>query len=373
MKVTIIRTKSMVDSAAFKLADTLSKIGFDVTLLIWDRQDDLEALKTDYKLKKFLFKAPFGKATYLFYLPIWWIYEFIYLSKDDSDVIHLCDLDTLIPAIIVKVFRKKKLFYTIYDLYANGIPRIKPVALYTLIKKIVVGIEIFGIGFTDFLFLVDESRYEEVKGARIRNLNYIYNSPPDILDTKKSHDQNKQFCIFYAGLISDNRGIDHIIEAITDLNVKLTVAGRMTEIGSELVETAINKNQLKVEYIGLINYDEVLARTLNSDLVFRFSDPNIPETKTASSNKIFEAMMCGKPIIVSEGSSMSQIVKKENCGIVVEFGNVNEIRDAILKMCYNENLRNQLGKNGRKAYERQYDWKIMEKRLINAYEQFSTD
>ena len=28
----------------------------------------------------------------------------------------------------------------------------------------------------------------------------------------------------------------------------------------------------------------------------------------------------------------------------------------------------ELGKNGRKAYEQKYSWKIMEKRLVRAYE-----
>ena len=78
-------------------------------------------------------------------------------------------------------------------------------------------------------------------------------------------------------------------------------------------------------------------------------------------------MMCGKPILVSDDSSMAGIVRQNNCGLVVPYGDVGAIREAIVKLVTNPGLREELGKNGRRAYEEKYSWTIMEKRLVDAY------
>ncbi|UTB33116.1 MAG: hypothetical protein NKF70_02255 [Methanobacterium sp. ERen5] len=156
------------------MAETLSKNGHKVTLLIWDRQNDFKMEKEMYNVHKFSLKAPYDKLTALFYLPFWWIYEFYFLLSHKADVIHACDFDTLWPAIIAKSINRSKFFYIIYDFYADNLPKL-PV----FIRKTIIFLEKSGISFSDTLFLVDESRYEQVKGAKIKKLVYIYNSPQD--------------------------------------------------------------------------------------------------------------------------------------------------------------------------------------------------
>jgi glycosyltransferase involved in cell wall biosynthesis len=103
-------------------------------------------------------------------------------------------------------------------------------------------------------------------------------------------------------------------------------------------------------------------------MLFRFSDPALPtKNKYASPNKLFEAMMCGKPILVSDNSSMARIVRHNKCGLVIPYGDVGAIRDAIVKLMTNPGLQEELGINGRKAYEEKYSWTIMENRLVTAY------
>jgi len=126
----------------------------------------------------------------------------------------------------------------------------------------------------------------------------------------------------------------------------------------------------KIEFLSWLPYDEVIRYTRNADILFALYNPNIPNNRYASPNKLFEAMMCSKPIIVSDGSSMADIVRKENCGLVVPYGNVEAIKHAILTLKDNPELCTQLGRNGRGAYEEKYSWKIMEERLLAAYSQF---
>jgi glycosyltransferase involved in cell wall biosynthesis len=119
--------------------------------------------------------------------------------------------------------------------------------------------------------------------------------------------------------------------------------------------------------LGRIPYNEVIERTMKADLLFAFYDPAVPNNRYASPNKLFEAMMCGKPILVSEGTAMADIVRQEKCGIVVPYKDLQAIKKAIISLQHNPGLALSLGNNGRKAYELRYNWKIMESRLLDLY------
>jgi glycosyltransferase involved in cell wall biosynthesis len=74
-----------------------------------------------------------------------------------------------------------------------------------------------------------------------------------------------------------------------------------------------------------------------------------------------------KPISVSKGTTMTDIVEKENCGLAVDCNSVDEIRKAIIRLKEDPDLCRQLGANGRRAYEERYNWEIMENRLLELY------
>src|SRR5205807_2623613 len=124
----------------------------------------------------------------------------------------------------------------------------------------------------------------------------------------------------------------------------------------------------RLHFIGWIpRHEDLLREEMNSDILFRFSDPKHPKTRYESPNKLFDAMMCAKPIIVSAGGSMARIVKEEACGLVVPFGDIPAIQQAITKLRDNPDLRLRLGSNGRRAYEQRYNGAIMRERLLRAY------
>ena len=193
------------------------------------------------------------------------------------------------------------------------------------------------------------------------------NTPIDMIKIERKTTKNKVFSIFYGGLLAEERGFYQIINAIKDFNdVKLIIAGfgKDEEKLQKLFQKAEN-----VRFIGKIPYKDVIKYTKKADLLFALYDPSIPNNKFASPNKIFEAMMCKKPIIVSDCSTMSRIIKEENCGIVVSYNDIESIRNAILKLKNDLQLCKLLGNNGRKAYENKYNWDVMQKRLLQIYKE----
>lgn len=83
---------------------------------------------------------------------------------------------------------------------------------------------------------------------------------------------------------------------------------------------------------------------------------------------VLEAMTCELPVIVSERAGSSEVVKKHNCGIIVDPTNEKKIQNAILKLSENKKNRQILGKRGNLAVKNYYTWDIMIKSLKKLYD-----
>jgi glycosyltransferase involved in cell wall biosynthesis len=83
-------------------------------------------------------------------------------------------------------------------------------------------------------------------------------------------------------------------------------------------------------------------------------------------DKLFEAMMCGIPLITNVAT---EIVNETQCGIIVDYNNIDHIREAVVNLRDNLYLRKRLGDNGRNAFLRKYNWNAMEQKLFKIYQE----
>jgi len=350
-----------------KNIQVLATQGYEIDILSWDREN--KHSKTEhsdsYQAYRFKLKAPFG-VKILFYLPIWWFYEFNWLMKHDWDIVHAFDFDTLPPAVLVAKLKRKKVIYEIADYYQYMIP------LPSYVTRVSNFIDHFFMGLTDAIIIADEYKLGGLKGISDAKITVIYGSPPDVL--KKYEDpqrKNKTFKVFYCGSLHKERrlNLDKVINAIREMNnVNLVIAGYGTLV-SELKD--LIKGAANIEFIGSIEYEEALRRTVNSDLLVAMHSAFTLSNNFNLSVKVYEALMAGKPILVSSGHNAADFVEKEKCGLAVDESSIKEIRNAIEKLRDNPDLCRQLGENGRKLYEQRYSWDIMEKRLISLYGRMS--
>lgn len=365
MKIIFIRSNSISRGPSYdRAAASLSRNGNEVIYLGWDRdnkhpQEEYNGL---YTIHRFQMKAPHGSFSLMFYLPFWWLYEFYFLMRNSSDVIHACDFDTLIPAVSAKLLKNSKLCYTIYDFYADNLPAKTP----AFIRRIVSFTEKFFIRFADLTFLVSMAQKNQISNAKVKNLEFIYNTPNDVANQVTSpKSQNKCFLIFYAGELSFARGLNLLCKVVNELNdVRLVLAG--SRIVDPDLKILVEKSK-NIEFMGWMDHNEVLKWTLKSDMSFAFYDPKVPNNLYGSPNKLFEAMMCAKPIVVNSESAAAKIIDECGNGITVPFNDENALKSVILKLKADPKLREKFGNNGRKAYENKYNWKLMERKLLNSY------
>lgn len=364
-KIIIVRSRA-IDPTVNRIAKALANSRYDVELLLWAREGagHIE-LKDGYSIYNFGLKAPYYKPSLLFYIPIWWLCEFFFLVTSKPNIIHACDLDTLLPAILASKITGAKVCYTIYDFYADILPKQVP----SIIKRLVAFVEKTSLRFVDTLFLVDRARFEQIRGAKVKKVEYIVNSPEDFLKPKLDIEAHSSLSMFYAGYLDKSRGLEELMNGIKDLeNITLTIAGSGEE---EVYIKAISKRMTNLQFIGQISYQEVIKRELDADILFAFYNPKLSSNKYASPNKLFEAMMCAKPIIVNEGTTAGKIVANHRCGLIIPYGDIKAIKAAVINLRDSPFLRQWLGWNGRRAYEEYYSWGIMKSRLVSAYKELS--
>jgi len=369
MKDIIMLRSHYPDTRLEKEAGTLVRSGYNVTLLVWDRgRTRATQGSCPYRVKRFKLRVSPDSLKVCIYLPIWWLYIVFQLLIEKWDAVHAADFDTFAPALAIAKVTKKPIVYDIFDFYADMIRfPIFPKTSRTFFARL----DRYLMAFADVLILPDDSRREQIGLSINEESVTIVNAPLDTSPKASILTRRipESLTIYYGGNISDDRGTDTICEAVRDLpDVRLVIMGPCSVTYGERLKSICHKTQNIELHLNWIQHSEIIRQTVISDMLFAFYDPNIPNNKYASPNKLFEAMMCSKPILVNDGTSTAKIVREEECGLVVPYGDVDAIKHAILTLKHDPALRKRLGDNGRKAYATKYNWATMEERLLKVYE-----
>lgn len=370
-RIILIGTTTLAQSyRASKEVRTLIHKGYMVTFLGWDRglvpaveQWETEDYPREIRLK---LKGPSGIKV-LFLYPIWWCFVLFLLLVTKWDIVHAINFDSIPPAVIAGKLKRKPIIYEILDGYEDAL------LLPKLIRDACVKVDKLFMWLANGIILVDEMQVEEVGGIPNSKVVAVYDSPSDTSGNMRiTHRGNDTFTLFYGGGLFAWKALnlDKIFAAIKDIEgVKIIIAG-YGDLVEEIKEWSC-KMPDKIQFIGEISHTEVLQRSVEADLLFVLRSPIPLTNKYICGTKLLEAMMYGKPILVNKGTSTASKVYEENCGLVVDSSNIQEIKEAIIKLRDNPELRKKLGTNGRRAYEQRYSWEIMEQRLIALYRELT--
>ena len=372
--IAIVRNNLIVyDTGLVRVIRTLAR-RYSTVVLGWDREHsqpyDSDKLKkqilgrsatnNSIDLKILKLKAPVRAASYVrylplvFFFPVFWIWVFINLVIHKPKVVTACDLDTVFPCYVYKKLFRKKLVFYVFDRYAlTFIPK-----KFNLLFNAINTIEESYSKRSDVLITVAEKVLATFK-KKPKHCAILMNSPEDHnYGDKGKYRKDRTFRIVYGGHIMHDRSLEIICSAIKGLNnVEFYMHGLLID-KKLLDEISLLPN---VKYKGyLTNSDEYYKSIMMADVMIAVYAPGNASYSITMHNKTYEAMMCGIPIITNLSS---EFVKNLEFGIIVDYGNVEQIRTAIVNLRDNPKLCETLGNNGRKAYLEKYNWKIAEKEI----------
>jgi glycosyltransferase involved in cell wall biosynthesis len=369
--IVVVRTANSViyDPRVTKIVTSLSK-KYSIIALGWNRDGVSQEKIDNYVVKAELFglKTSVWKPSLiriiirlLIFFPPFWTWVFIKLLIYRPKIVHACDLDSIPPCYIYKILFGKKLVFDIFDRYAMALipPRFKK--LYNVINSL----EEFFCKHSDALIIASGEEVLRTIQNKPRRFAVLMNCPQEYLideEKIKLNSKNHDFKLVYTGGVRADRALELVAKAITELSgVDFVIAGPIID-----ENVLINIQKLpNVKYLGLLTPIEALSLEASSDALVALYDPKILWNSISLPNKLFEAMMCGVPLITN---LYHEIVQETACGIIVEYDNMEQIKRTIMKLRADPDLRKKIGENGRRAFLEKYNWKIMEHRLYNIYE-----
>jgi len=290
---------------------------------------------------------------------------FVWLVKNckSYDIIHACDLQTVIPALIPIILFKKKLVYDIYDYFSdtahgNG-----------LVLKMANKFETAVINRATATIICSERREEQIKPAKPKKMAIIHNAPS--VNQIKASDKNicltRTECIklVYVGNLVEDRCIRELIEVVKQYpSIELHIGG-MGDLTEFVQETSNEISNLY--FYGKMAYDDVLALEKECDIMVAFYDQEVPNHKYAAPNKFYEAIALGKPLVMFHNTGVDDIIDKYDLGITVE-QSVTSMIKGISELIARQDEWKCMGERAKYIFKELYSWEIMEYRLNQLYE-----
>jgi len=373
MKILMILSNSVkYDPRVYNEAQSLISAGHQVHMICWTRNsrgdrspqketfDSMTIHYIDDSTFMTLLKNPALKN------PFWWQKACQKAAKLHNgeftfDAVHCHDLDTLPAGVWLKKKLKVKLVYDAHEIFGYMIEQDTARAITTA----AFALEKYCVKYTDHLITVNEA---------VKNYLASISSTPCaiVMNCKNISDRTYHppaaniFTISYIGILHKNRMFPELIDIIGKLDrVKFIMAG----FGKKTLIDAIQKKSAgydNVEFIGRVSSQEVLSKTLGSNAIICLLNPKNRNNQAGLPNKVFEAMVTGRPIIATKGLYYSGIIERNDLGITTNYDPSN-ITDAVVKLRDDPRLCERLGRNGLKAALEKYNWENEEKKLLEVY------
>lgn len=358
------------DPRVEKQARTLARAGWQVSAVGWDRSGKLpkQEQRDLFSIYRTGPRAAFGTGFRNLVGLIRWewdLLKWLWFNRSRYSHIHAADLDTLLPALILKYLAKKRVVYDIFDFFADS--RKGP----AIFKKVARNVEIWAIGLADAVILADQSRVGQIHGAKPKYLEFILNSPEFFQEAtssleKPSH-SSPNLRIVFVGFLQEQRWLFEMLDLVEkhlDWHFDLAGFGDLEESLRARIKTIRN-----AKFHGRVSHTTAMELSAHADVLFAIYDPKVPNHKYSSANKLFEAMMLGKPILVARGTGMDQMVEKYNLGFVVDYDSPEEVEKILLRVAsWDIATKGAFAKRVRSVFHNHFSWEIMSKRLLKLYE-----
>jgi glycosyltransferase involved in cell wall biosynthesis len=194
-----------------------------------------------------------------------------------------------------------------------------------------------------------------------------FKNSPKFGEFKSKYRIEEKYLILYFGRINKRKGIEFLIKSFFQLNnerndVFLVIAGHDEGCLKKLVEL-IQKLNLQNKVLILNIFIENISE------IYKDADILVyPATYEIFGLVPFEALLCGTSVIVADDCGCGELVRKEDCGLLVKYGDILDLKEKIKYLIENPEIRMRLVQNGQKFILDNLTWDSTIKKFEITYE-----
>lgn len=291
--------------------------------------------------------------------------------KIDADIYQLHSPELLSLGVLLKN-RDKIVIYDAHEDLPNHI--LEKEWLPTIIRKplsfLVKSYMNYILKFYDFIItphshVVNSLKKINFNTILIANFPIIQNRKFVSLDEFVSRE--KKIC--YTGTVYSYSNQEIIIDAIKDINnISYEIAGHFDNIH---YQTLMKQQGFdKVKFHGRLSWEKINAfydNMLIGLVIYDYKYNLGYKLGSFGTNKLFEYMESGLPFICTDYLLWKKIIDKYKCGIYVQPRNLTQIKEAITYLLDNPEIAYKMGRNGRNAVLREFNWNTQENIYLNIF------
>lgn len=193
------------------------------------------------------------------------------------------------------------------------------------------------------------------------------------LETALLNELRDRYVITYAGNFLSDRGLDTALLAMQAVVREVPEAllllvgdgGTKAELGDLSRDLGLQEH---VRFEGWVEFSRLPSYLAASDVCI------IPlirtvQTDTALSHKLFQYMLMGKPVVVSECVEMSRVILDAGCGLLFPPGDSDALAKALIRL-RDQELAHRFGERGRLAVQDRYNWARSASKLLAIYDEW---
>jgi glycosyltransferase involved in cell wall biosynthesis len=288
-----------------------------------------------------------------------------------ADVYHIHDPELLVVGLVLRA-KGKRVVYDIHEdlprtiLLKAYVPRILRKPLLWIVERVenVAARRMSGL-ITATPALADRFRSIHRNTVVVNNFVIL----DEFIPSNRSEWQDRDSAVAYYGGISEERGIQEMVEAMDllpgTLHLKLELGGWFYVKAQEAALTA-------KPYWKHVNWHGELDRSGIASLLSRVRAGLVvlhPDEAylTSQPTKLFEYMAAGIPVVASDFPLWRSIIEGAGCGLLVDPLRVQDIADAIEYLIRNPGEAEAMGQRGRRAAEEHFSWANEERVLLSFY------
>ena len=300
-------------------------------------------------------------------------------SKDKSPVFtHTNPPLLVIPVSLICKLKKRKFIYILLDIFPEGLIRLGKLSAGNPLVKVWKKMNIRVFRRSERIIVLGRNMGEYIEGIYPEGrekIEYIPHWQDENLihpisfgnnPFSKEHKLEGRFVVQYSG----NMGLWNDMETIGKAASRHIEDVYYVFIGDGMRKPELQKALSSNEHRNILflpfQPGEKLGEVLTANHVSLVSLREGLEGMAVPS-KIYGILASGVPVIalVPQKSEIAYIVREENCGYIVDPSDVDGLINAIMEIKSDEQLRQKMGINGRKAFEQKYTTKKIAEKYIS--------
>lgn len=270
--------------------------------------------------------------------------------KTNADIYHANDLNTLPQAYAcARLFRlkknKKKIVYDSHEVQTSR----------TGYGKGIYTVEKFFVKRVDKIFCENNTRAKYMADLYKMDLPTPLYNYPEYFDLKQAQPVDlrreldipeDQPILLYQGGIQQGRGLDVLVKAIPHIRKGIVVFIGDGKFKPELLRLIKQYGvEDRVRLMGMVPMAQLAGYTLNAYLGFQILNNVCFNHYSAASNKLFEYIMAGVPVVAADFPEFRNVVQKYKVGLLVDSHDYKSIADAVNYLVSDEPFRDKLSEN----------------------------